>query len=295
MKSLVLAGALALAALSSPVLAQAPAPTFRLCTGGEAGNYFKAGHILKSKATSLKVDVVPTQGSLENLDRVVGGQCDGAFVQSDALLVYSSRNAQAISSLERAGVLYQEQAHLLCNRKAEIGRVVDLTKSTTVAVGPDGTGARTTWDAFVIADRKRYAPVGIDTRTGLRALAAAADGSQVTCVLWVGALKSSFIKDDAQAQGDKLILVGTDDRDMTRTAKDARGQPVYTYAEIPADTYPRVQRGGTLYGTKAVPTIAVDALFVASSAWINANERPYDALLRAFTAAKPSVAALVGQ
>ncbi len=138
-------------------------PTFRLCTGSDAGNYFRAGHILKSKATGLKVEVIPTQGSLDNLDRVLSGSCDGAFVQSDALLVYSARNAQALSGIERAGILYQEQAHLLCNRAAGISRIVDLTKAHTVAVGPDGSGARTTWDGFVLADKKRYAPVQIDT------------------------------------------------------------------------------------------------------------------------------------
>lgn len=290
MRTLLAASALVLSATAAQA---ADASTFRLCTGNEAGNYFRAGHVLKSKASSLKIEVVPTQGSLDNLDKVVSGQCDGAFVQSDALLVYSARNAQALSSIERAGILYQEQAHLLCNRNARIGRIVDLTKANTVAVGPDGSGARTTWDGFVLADKKRYAPVQIDTRAGLRALSAVADGSQVQCMLWVGALNASFVKNDAQAQGDRIVLAGTDDRDMANTVKDARGQPVYAYGEIPAGTYPRIQPGGTLYGTKAIGTISVDALFVTSLAWVNANERSYDALLRGFAAAKPAIATLV--
>ncbi|QRE76500.1 TAXI family TRAP transporter solute-binding subunit [Methylobacterium aquaticum] len=289
MKALLVASVLAMSAASAQA---ADAPTFRLCTGNEAGNYFRAGHVLKSKASSLKVEVVQTQGSLDNLDKVVAGQCDGAFVQSDALLVYSARNAAALSSIERAGILYQEQAHLLCNRSAKIGRIVDLTKANTIAVGPDGSGARTTWDGFVLADKKRYAPVQIDTRAGVRALSAVADGSQVQCMLWVGALNASFVKTDAQAQGDRIVLAGTDDRDMAHT-RDARGQLVYAYGEIPAGTYPRIQPGGTLYGTKAIGTISVDALFVTGLAWVNANERSYDALLRAFAAAKPAIATLV--
>lgn len=286
-----LAGIAGAALCAGAALAQ-PAPAFRLCTGGEAGNYFKAGHLLKSKAGSVAVEVVSTQGSLDNLDRVVRGECDGAFVQSDALLVYSSRNARALSSIERAGALYQEHAHLICNRNAGIGRIVDLTSKNTVAVGPDGTGARTTWDAFVLADKKRYAPVNVDTRSGVRALSAAADGSQVQCLLWVGALNSSFMKDDAQRQGDRLVLAGTDDGDMGKVAKDARGQPVYAYGEIPAGTYPSIQRGGMVYGTKAVGTITVDALLIASTGWIEKNERAYDGLLRAFAAAKPAFAGL---
>lgn len=271
---------------AAPALAQAPA--FRLCTGGEAGNYFKAGHLLKKTSTSVRIEVVATQGSLDNLDKVTKGECDGAFVQSDALLVYSSRHAQALSAIERAGVLYQEHARLLCNRGSGVDRVTDLTSKHTIAVGPDGTGARTTWDSFVLADKKRYQPVNIDTRSGVRALSAVADGSQVQCALWVGALGSSYLKNDAQQQGDRIVLAGTDDWDMGKVAKDGRGKEVYGYAEIPAGTYARIQPSGALYGTKPVKTITVDALFVTGVKWIEANERAYDGVLRAFSAAKPA-------
>lgn len=285
-----LAGA-ALALALAPGVARAE-PAFRLCTGYDTGNYFKAGHILKRTSTSLPIEVVPTQGSLDNLDKLTKGQCDGAFVQSDAMLVYSARNAQALSAIERAGVLYQENAHLLCNRKSGIDRVTDLTKANTVAVGPDGTGARTTWEAFVLADKKRYAPVQIDTRSGVRALSAVSDGAAVQCLLSVSAPGTAFMKQDASALGDRVVLVGTDDWDMGAVAKDARGKEVYGYGEIPAGTYPRIQPSGAVYGTKAVKTITVDALFVSSTAWIGTNEAAYDKVLRAFTAAGPAIKAL---
>lgn len=284
--------ALAACLLAGTAAQAADPPAFRLCTGSEAGNYFRAGHILKSKSANPRVEVIATQGSLENLDRIAGGQCDGAFVQADALLVYSSKNAAALSTIERAGVLYQEQVHLLCNRQAGISRITDLGKANTIAVGPDGSGGRTTWDAFALADKKRFGPVNMDTRAGVRALSAVADGSQVQCALWVGALNASFLKNDAQAQGDRLVLVRSDDREMVGAAKDARGQPVYSYGEIPAGTYPRIQPGGLVFGTKALDTTAIDALFVTALPWVNANERSYDSLLRAFTAAKPQIQAI---
>ena len=287
--------ALALALTAATALAPNPAaadPTFRLCTGYDTGNYFRAGHLMKKVATGVPVDVVATQGSLDNLARMSAGTCDGAFVQADALLVYSARNAQALSGLERAGILYSEDAHLLCNRRAGIGRVTELTKDSTVAVGPDGTGARTTWDAFVLADKKRYGPVQVDPRSGVRALSAVSDGAAVQCLFYVGAPGSTFMKGDASAQGDRLVLAATDDWDMGGVAKDSRGKPVYGYGEIPAGTYPRLQPGGTLYGTKPVKVITVDALFVASATWISANEAAYDRVLRAFTAAGPAIKAL---
>lgn len=267
-------------------------PGFRLCTGYDTGNYFKAGHLVKRTSTAVPIEVIPTQGSLDNLSKLIAGQCDGAFVQSDAMLVFSSKNAQSLSGIERAGVLYQEQAHLLCNRHSGVGRITDLTKASTVAVGPDGTGARTTWDAFVLADKKRYAPVQVDPRSGVRALSAVSDGSQVQCLLYVGAPGASFMKNDAAALGDRVVLVGTDDWDMGAVAKDGQGKGVYGYGEIPAGTYPRIQPGGTLYGTKPVKTVTVDALFVTATGWIGTHEAAYDQVLRAFTAAGPAIKAL---
>lgn len=268
-------------------------PIFKLCTGTDSGNYFKAGHLVKSKASSVYVEVINTQGSLDNLDRLTRGECDGAFVQSDALLVFSGKNAKALSAVERNGILYQEHAHLLCNRKSGVDRVTDLTSKHTIAVGPDGSGARTTWDSFVMADKKRYGPVNIDTRAGIRALAAVEDGTAAQCALWVGALGSSFMKNDASAKGDSIVLAGTDDWDMGKVAKDTRGKEVYGYGEIPSGTYPKIQPGGTVFGTKAVKTITVDALFVTNTNWSAANERPFENVLRAFSSAKPTITQLV--
>jgi TRAP-type uncharacterized transport system substrate-binding protein len=290
MKKILLLTALAFGAMS--VSASAAPATFKLCTGNSQLNYFKAGHILKSKSSGTQIEVIETKGSLDNLDKVTAGECDGAFVQSDALLVYSNRNAKAISSLERAGILYQEQAHMLCNRKLDISRMVSLNETNTVAIGPDGSGANTTWAAFVLADKKRYGKVNTDTRSGVRALSAVADGTQVQCALVITALNSAFMKGDAQQQGDRIVLVGTDDRDMTTVAKDARGQYVYSYGEIPSGTYPRIQPSGAVYGTKAIGTIQLDAVFVANTNWIEAHDREYDALLRAFANAKPEIAKL---
>ena len=60
-----------------------------LCTGNSQLNYFKAGHILNSKSSTAQIEIIETKGSLDNLDKVTNGECDGAFVQSD---VHSPRD-----------------------------------------------------------------------------------------------------------------------------------------------------------------------------------------------------------
>jgi TRAP-type uncharacterized transport system substrate-binding protein len=88
-------------------------------------------------------------------------------------------------------------------------------------------------------------------------------------------------------------LVGTDDRDMTKTAKDARGNAVYTYGEIPSGTYKGIQPTGTFGGSKSVDTIQVDAVFVANRDWIAAHGTDFDKILDGFANAKPDIAKLV--
>lgn len=263
---------------------------FRLCTGSETGNYFRAAHEMRK----LNQGIVPvsTRGSLDNLDRLTKGECDGAFVQKDSLLVYSKRNANTISELERAGTLYSEQVHLLCNRSSGVSRIVNLNKDHTVAIGPMGSGANTTWESLTIVDKDRYSPVAVSPLTGERALASVADGSAVQCMLWVGAINSSFMV-DAQKYGNRVVLVATDDRDLVKGPKDSRGKPIYEYDEIPSDTYPSLQPSGNIWGTKAVKTASVEAVFVSRIKWITENEKPYENILKAFSQASPAIKAIV--
>lgn len=291
MKKLFLLIAAATLGLSVATTAHA-GEKFRLCTGNAKLNYYAAGQYLKRHARD--VEVIETKGSIDNLDKITNGECDGGFVQSDALMVYSQRNAKAISALQRAGVLYQEQANLICNRKAYTSdRMVDLNSSFTVAIGPEGSGANITWAAFVAADKARYGKVRTSDLSGTLALSAVNDGSEVQCALIITALNAPFLKNEAPKYASGLVLVATDDRDMTKNAKDARGNPVYTYGEIPAGTYKGIQPTGMFGGSKAVDTIQLDAVFVANREWIAAHQGDFEKIVDGFANAKPDIEKLV--
>jgi TRAP-type uncharacterized transport system substrate-binding protein len=191
-------------------------------------------------------------------------------------------------------VLYQEQANLICNRKAYTSaRMVDLNSNFTVAIGPDGSGANTTWAAFVSADKARYGKVRTSDLTGTLALSAVNDGSEVQCALIATALNAPFLKNEAPKYADSVVMVATDDRDMTKNAKDSRGQPVYTYGEIPANTYKGIQPTGMFGGSKAVDTIQLDAVFVANRDWIAAHGTEFEKIVDGFANAKPDIQKLV--
>jgi TRAP transporter TAXI family solute receptor len=263
-------------------------PKLRICTGGEQGNYYWAGnHIDVQAKGALKIEVVSTKGSMENLEKIASGDCDGGIVQSDAFVVYQKNNPTAEMKLERSGVLYPELVHLMCNKKAGISKISKLTVKHTVAIGPIGSGSAVTWQGFRLADPERYGKVRTVPLSGERALAKVADGTDVQCMMFTAGLKTQFVSEIAGAYADRVELVPTDDRDM-KDIKD-NGAQRYEYSEIPSRMYKLndCMRCG-------VDTIAVQALLVVNTAWVDENEKQYNKLLEAVRAALPGIRVKVG-
>jgi uncharacterized protein len=290
-----LVGAFAAAALLASVPAAAQTPQMRVCTGKDTGNYYFAANVLKKHSTRVAIIPMETGGSLDNIEKIIAGECDAAFVQNDALRVASDRNARVVSAIERGTTMYKEYAHLLCNRSSGITRVTHLTDKHTVAIGPQGSGSAVTWSGFVAADRKKYGTdrsagqrgPTTDPRDGIRAFNAAADGAEVTCALFVGGLGSALIKGDAAKLANNLILVNVDDSDFDDEV-DARGRKIYTFETIPGKTYGALSPSG-IFSYKDVSTVAVQAVFVVSTEWLSANNAAYDSVLSALNTALPEV------
>lgn len=286
--------ACAIAGLPQIALAQqAPAaqPTVRLCTGARDGNYEFAGiQIAQQAKGALNVVILNTQGSLDNLAKLDKGECDAAIVQSDAYGVYIKQNAKSALNLEKARSLYQEYLHVICNTQAKLSKITKLTKDHTILVGPLGGGTSTTWESFKNADPKRYGMIPTLPIGGLRAVNIVQEGSEAACMLFVTGLKSGQINEANQValnSKGRLALIDADDSDLPKV-KDPKGKPIYTKATIPSGTYPGGLQPSSMFGS-SVDTIAVDAVFVTNAAFINANEEPYNVLLRAVNNAVPAI------
>jgi len=261
----------------------------------------RAGNTLAKYNNSVVVK--KTEGSMDNLNKVLSGECAGGFVQSDALKTFQDQNAAAISQIKRVGPLYQEYVHLLVNKKwAEkngVKSIKDLKDGTRVAVGADGSGSAITWSAFVNASKagwfkgKKYDKISPVPSADYSDLMAANDGKDIQAVLWVSSFGAQFVKKDA-AEFENLVLLDAADKDFSE-AKDAAGDAIYSFTEIPAGTYPKSLPSGSLWGTKAVETIGIDAVFVINQKWAAANREAYTKLLRGYNAARTDIKALVGQ
>src|SRR3954452_22650225 len=289
LRTILIASFAMLAALPSLALAQAS--KVRLCTGLHDGNYeFSGIQIAQQAKGSLAVEIVNTQGSLDNLARLDKGECDAAIVQSDAYGVYLKQNSRSALNLEKGRVLYQEYLHFICNPQAGISKITQLTKNQTILVGPLGGGTSTTWESFKLADPKRYESIPTLPIGGLRAVNMVQEGSEAACMLFVTGLRSNQINEANQvalSSKGRLQLIATDDRDLLKV-KDPKGRLIYSKATIPGGTYPGGLQPSSIMGS-SVDTVAVDAVFVASTKFIDANEQTYNTLLRAVNNAVPAI------
>ena len=269
-------------AVASTLFAAAPsvaqAEPLRICTGGESGKYYQtAAEIGAQLKGAVAVEVIATNGSLDNFQRLSDGTCDAAIVQSDAYGIFTSTNPTARLNIERVVPLYDEYVHLVCNREAGINSVRDLVgkPDARVLVGPNGSGTSVTWQTWG-KQNEDYLKVGTDPIGGTRAITRTVDGTDAKCLLFVAGLRSGTMNEVNELGQGSLGLVSIDDGSFD-DVKDPKGQQVYTFKSIPGGTYPNLQNYGFLGGQSDIPTLAIGAILIANTSWIDANPRAFDA------------------
>ncbi len=104
-------------------------------TGGETGEYYAFGQaiaqVTEKQTPNLKIEVVASAGSAENMNSVQTGAADLALVQSDT----------AVQPAVRAvAQLYPEMFHLVARKTADIQTPRDL-RGKRVALMPEGSGS----------------------------------------------------------------------------------------------------------------------------------------------------------
>lgn len=122
--------------------------TIRLGTGSTAGSYYHFGNLLAKELAnqdfsgqSLKVVVVPTEGTVDNLSRLKNGTLDAAIVQNDiANYTYEGKfGYKPFSGFKAALPLFPEYVQVLVRRDSGIRMLGDL-RDKVIALGPNGSG-----------------------------------------------------------------------------------------------------------------------------------------------------------
>ena len=257
------------------------AESVKMCTGSKSGVYYLAGQTL-SNATDknfLKIDVVSTRGSWQNLKFLAKGDCQIAVVQADAYALFSKRHASDAVNFDRVGTLHDEYTHLVCNKDSGVKDAGDLESGKyTLAVGKPGSGSWVTLNYWIVEDDD-YKKVPTVSLGGIIAASKVADGSDVQCLLYNSGLGNGYMNKIDARFGDRVRLVDATDSDFN-DAKDPKGNDLYKFTEIPSRTYPQNLQNGVF---TSIDTIKQSAILIVDMAYFSENEEEYEALLEAYS------------
>lgn len=247
MKPLIVLAAMAVVFLST----EAKAASIRLCTGAESGNYFAAGDaVAKMAGKSLSVVNVPTEGTIDNLERVLDldpadpQACDAMIGQPDGPVFVGRSSPAKVKKLRQVATLHREYLHVLCGKKSgvdDLSNLPDDPAKYSVAIGEPGSGAWLIWQN-IVAEDESYGKVPVRNEGGVLALSAVSSG-ETTCMLVPAGLKNGTVNEADQVYGDTVLLAGANDRDFD-DATDIKGDPLYEYRDIPKGTYPKSLQAG---------------------------------------------------
>lgn len=115
----------------------APPGQLKLATGDPAGAYHRFGLSLQAAfaAEDITLELVPSQGSIDNLASLEDGSVDAAFLQSGIA------SGDINSDIEGLASLYYEPVWLFSRANTSIKRLNELI-GLRVATGTDGSGTR---------------------------------------------------------------------------------------------------------------------------------------------------------
>ena len=284
------------AALLSSAAAAAPL-TVRLCTGGEDRPYHVTGleiQKLLQDSDEISLEVVTTSGTWDNIKRTVLNRtpesCDAFIGQPDGTTLLLRENPAAAASLREIGKGPVEYLHVLCSAESGVTNLAELSgdNSRSIALGPEGSGAWLVWQNFIEQDSS-YAEVQVSTESGAIA-AAAVSANDTTCMLVPAAVPNASVASIDADFGDSIVLASAVDKDFN-DAVDIKGRPLYTWADIPAGSYPVHFQAGWFTSIEAIAWRA--GIYVRTESF-KANPKALEALVVAAARVRPAIEARYG-
>ena len=255
-KARIAGAALLVVAGVTAALAQTPA-FFRIGTGGTAGTYYPVGGMIAnaiSNPPALVSTAVATNGSVANVNAIVGGNMESGFSQADvAYWAYSGTGSfegkPKVDELRTIANLYPESVHIVV-KKGVAKTVADL-KGKRVSLDEPGSGTLLNAKAILAAygiSEKDIKPEYVKPNQAADKLK---DGS-IDAFFITGGYPLAAVSELVTAAGGVEILP------ITGPEADAlmKNAPFFAVDEIPAGTYKDIG---------AVKTLAVGAQWVTSS------------------------------
>ncbi|MBW1600853.1 TAXI family TRAP transporter solute-binding subunit [Streptomyces sp. JJ66] len=227
-------------------------------TGAPTGVYERYGALLRERAAGqlpeVDIELLPSQGSGENIDRVLSGEADFTIAQADAVAARLARSGAEAAGLRACARLYDDYVQLVVPADSPVRHAADLA-GLRVGVGEPESGVRP------IA-RRVLAAAGLDpdeditaAYEGIDTLPGMLESDRLDAFFWTGGLPTTAIQRLAGRSEIRLVELGDLVPALHAQGRQARH---YRAAVMPADAYPSVQRG------EGIETIAVANLLVTA-------------------------------
>jgi TRAP-type uncharacterized transport system substrate-binding protein len=219
-------------------------PIFRLCTGSKGFDYNRMAHVVAASADPEAVDVqvVNVGGSWTQLAALSENSCDGVIIQPDAGVVATRMGADVADVLLYGAKLHPEFFISACGRDNAADEFSDMQSNddTVVIVGSadprgnSGSGTAVTIRGFQDEDGGYKRPTYRYAESLMQAARMVA-GGQADCLAMTSGLNGSAWADMDDRYGAQIRIVEAEDGDFNDT-KDLKGQRLYSWADIPAET-----------------------------------------------------------
>jgi TRAP transporter TAXI family solute receptor len=238
--------------------AASPQGTVSFTTGVRTGVYARYGELLKrylaEDLPDVDVRLHSSEGSVQNIRRLVSGRANFTIAAADAVAAYRDKGEEGADRLRACARLYDDYMQLVVPAGSSVRSTSDL-RGKRVAIGQEGSGvsliAQRLLRAAELDPEKDIEPVrvGIDTMPDMLRK------GQIDAFFWSGGLPTTAVSKLERNFPIRLVQLGDLMDELRRQGAPTR---YYRAAVMPADAYPKVQNG------KAVKTIAVANLLVTT-------------------------------
>ncbi|MGW0878490.1 TAXI family TRAP transporter solute-binding subunit [Streptomyces sp. NPDC002671] len=240
-----------------PLGEKPPSGTIVFSTGTPRGVYQEYGERLRTELgkdmPGLRVKLLNSAGSQENVERVATGKADFTVAAADAVETYQLRHGSGAGRLRGVARLYDDYVQLVVPRDSDVQNVADL-RHKRVAIGLPDSGVR------LIANRVLKS-AGIDPHKDITPLAEGIDTGpaklrqrKIDAFFWSGGLPTKGLVELARTSAIRFVPIDGDL--VTRLHAEGEAARYYRATNMPESAYPSVQQG------TAVPTIAVANLLM---------------------------------
>ena len=236
--------------------AHAQAKFFRIGTGGTGGTYYPIGGLIGNAVSTDKINVsaVATNGSVANVNAIVGGSLESGFSQADVATwaitgtgIYEGK--PKVEELRGIANLYPESVHVVVKKGQNIKSLADL-KGKRVSLDEPGSGTLVNAKAILAA----YGVTEKDIKPEYLKPQQSAEKMKDGAV-------DAFFSTTGFPQGAIAELAATSGIELVPIDGAGRDKILAAYKFFAADNIP----DGVYKDVKGVDTISVGAQWVTSA------------------------------